>query len=30
MDKSGANYAGFENINFLLLLTGWLSFTEII
>jgi putative transposase len=30
VDKSGANYAGFENINFILLLAGWLGFIEII
>lgn len=29
MDKSGANYAGLENINILLMLAGLLSFIEI-
>ena len=29
MDKSGANYAGLENINLLLMLAGLLSFMEI-
>jgi len=29
MDKSGANYAGIENINMLLMLAGLISFTEI-
>ena len=29
MDKSGANYAGLENINILLILAGFLSFVEI-
>ena len=29
MDKSGANYVGQENINFLLMLTGLISFVEI-
>jgi len=29
MDKSGANYAGLENINMLLMLAGLLSFIEI-
>jgi putative transposase len=28
-DKSGANYAGLENINILLMLAGFLSFVEI-
>ena len=26
MDKSGANYAGIENINFLMLLASWIGF----
>ncbi len=26
MDKSGANYAGIENINLLMLLAGWIGF----
>jgi putative transposase len=30
MDKSGANYVGLENINFLLLLAGIISFVEIL
>jgi putative transposase len=30
MDKSGANYAGLENINLLLMLAGLLSFIEIL
>lgn len=30
MDKSGANYASLENINFLLMLVGIISFVEII
>lgn len=30
MDKSGANYAGLENINLLLLLAGLISFVEIV
>jgi putative transposase len=30
LDNSGANYAGLEAINILLLLAGWLSFIEII
>ena len=30
MDKSGANYAGLENINFLLMLVGIISFVEIL
>jgi len=30
MDKSGANYAGLENINLLPLLAGIISFIEII
>ncbi len=30
MDKSGANYAGLENINLLLMLTGIISFIEIL
>ena len=30
MDKSGANYAGIENINFLLMLVGIISFVEIL
>jgi len=30
MDKSGANYAGLENINILLMLAGFLSFVEIV
>jgi uncharacterized membrane protein len=29
MDKSGANYAGLENINMLLMLAGLISFIEI-
>ena len=29
MDKSGANYVGLENINFLLMLAGLISFIEI-
>lgn len=29
MDKSGANYAGIENINMLLLLVGLICFIEI-
>ena len=29
MDKNGANYAGLENINILLMLAGLLSFIEI-
>ena len=29
MDKSGANYAGIENINMLLMLTGLICFIEI-
>ena len=29
MDKSGANYAGIENINRLLMLAGLISFIEI-
>ena len=29
MDKSGANYAGIENINILLMLAGLISFIEI-
>jgi putative transposase len=30
MDKSGANYAGFKNINMLLMLAGLISFVEIL
>ena len=30
MDKSGANYGGLENINFLLMLAGLISFVEIL
>jgi len=30
MDKSGANYAGLENINMLLMLAGLISFIEIL
>jgi putative transposase len=30
MDKSGANYAGLENINLLLMLAGIISFVEIL
>ena len=30
MDKSGANYAGLENINMLLMLAGLISFVEIL
>jgi putative transposase len=30
MDKSGANYAGLENINFVLMLAGLISFVEIL
>jgi len=30
MDKSGANYAGLENINLLLMLAGLISFVEIL
>jgi len=30
MDKSGANYAGIENINMLLMLAGLISFVEIL
>ena len=30
MDKSGANYVGLENINFLLMLAGLISFVEIL
>ena len=30
MDKRGANYVGLENINFLLMLAGIISFVEII
>jgi len=30
MDKSGANYAGLENINMLLILAGLISFVEIL
>jgi putative transposase len=30
MDKNGANYVGLENINFLLLLAGIISFVEIL
>lgn len=30
MDKSGANYAGLENINILLMLAGIISFVEIL
>jgi putative transposase len=30
MDKSGANYVGLENINFLLKLAGIISFVEIL
>ena len=30
MDKSGANYAGLENINILLMLAGLISFVEIL
>jgi putative transposase len=30
MDKSGANYAGLENINLLLRLAGIISFVEIL
>lgn len=30
MDKSGANYAGLKNINFLLMLAGLISFIEIL
>jgi putative transposase len=30
MDQSGANYAGLENINLLLLLAGLISFVEIV
>ena len=30
MDKSGANYAGLENINILLILAGLISFVEIL
>ena len=29
MDESGANYAGLENINMLLMLAGLISFVEI-
>jgi putative transposase len=29
-DKSGANYAGLENINMLLMLAGLISFVEIL
>ena len=29
MDKSGANYAGMENINILLMLAGLIGFVEI-
>jgi len=29
MNKSGANYAGLENINILLMLAGLISFVEI-
>jgi len=29
MDKGGANYAGLENINILLILAGLLRFNEI-
>jgi hypothetical protein len=28
MDKSGANYVGLENINFLLMLAGLISFVK--
>jgi hypothetical protein len=30
MDKSGANYAGLENINLLLMLAGIISFVKIL
>jgi len=30
MDKSGANYVGLENINFLLMFASLISFVEII
>ena len=30
MDKGGANYAGLENINILLMLAGLISFVEIL
>ena len=30
MDKSGANFVGLENINFLLMLAGIISFVEIL
>lgn len=30
MDKSGAKYGGLENINFLLMLVGLISFIEIL
>jgi putative transposase len=30
MDKSGANYAGLENINILLMLAGLIGFVEIL
>jgi putative transposase len=30
MDKSGANYAGLENINMLLMVPGLISFVEIL
>ncbi len=30
IDKSGANYAGLENINMLLMLAGLISFVEIL
>jgi putative transposase len=30
MGKSGANYAGLENINILLMLSGLISFVEIL
>ena len=30
MDKGGANYAGLENVNILLMLAGLISFVEIL
>jgi hypothetical protein len=30
MDKSSTNYVGVENINFLLMLAGLISFVEIL
>jgi putative transposase len=30
MDKSGANHVGLENVNFLLMLAGLISFVEIL